>query len=143
MHSSKLQQAAKSRLSLSLARPGQARLHQSGSKLTHTWLQVWKCGTCLRVDGSLVGLNSKSTGMMPDWKHGHFSLLFDGASTPATLFFVDHVKQRYYDLTKERKASQPSIDAEVRSLSLLQPVSSACSLDAARQCFVRHLMQCY
>ena len=77
--------------------------------------QVWKCGTCLRVDGSLVGLNSKSTGMMPDWKHGHFSLLFDGAQTPATLFFVDHVKQRYYDLSKERKSSQPSIDAEART----------------------------
>ena len=79
---------------------------------------MWKCGTCLRVDGSLMGINSKSTGVMPEWKHGHFSLLFDGAPTPATLFFVDHVKQRYYDLTKERKKSQPTLDTEVRFAGL-------------------------
>ena len=77
-------------------------------------MQVWKCGTCLRVDGSLMGINSKASGVMPEWKHGHFSLLFDGAPTPATLLFVDHVKQRYFDLTKERKQSQPSLDHEVR-----------------------------
>ena len=61
-----------------------------------------------------MGINSKASGVMPEWKHGHFSLLFDGAPTPATLLFVDHVKQRYFDLTKERKQSQPSMDHEVR-----------------------------
>ena len=60
-----------------------------------------------------MGINSKASGVMPEWKHGHFSLLFDGAPTPATLLFVDHVKQRYFDLTKERKQSQPSMDHEV------------------------------
>ena len=91
----------------------------------HWGWQVWKCGTSLRVDGSLTGVNSKSTSLMPEWKHGHFSLLFDGAPTPSTLFFVDHVKQRYYDLTKERKASQPTIDSEV-----LLPLSTCFGCEA-------------
>lgn len=76
--------------------------------------QVWKRGTYLRVDGSLMGLDEKSTSLIPQWKRGHFSLVFDGSTTPATLLFLDHRKARYLNLLAERKKHVAGmVDAEV------------------------------
>ena len=76
-------------------------------------MQVWKRGSKMRVDGSLMGLDDKNTGLLPQWKRGHFSLLFDGATTPATILLCDHVKKKYLDLNQEKKKHKPSIDEEV------------------------------
>lgn len=76
-------------------------------------LQVWKLGTKMRVDGSLMGIDDKRTSLLPQWKRGHFSLLFDGATTPATLLLCDHAKKKYLDLSKEKKKHKPSLDDEV------------------------------
>lgn len=67
----------------------------------------------MRVDGSLQGVDDKAGTLIPTWKRGHFSLLFDGAQTPATLLLVDHVKRSVVDLTKEKKKHKPDIDGEV------------------------------
>ncbi|KAK9816485.1 hypothetical protein WJX72_000874 [[Myrmecia] bisecta] len=80
----------------------------------HDTYQVWKKGTCIRVDGSLMGMDDKARSLIPKWKRGHFSLLFDGGPTPSRLYLVDHNKQTYVDLTSERKQHKPDIDAEVR-----------------------------
>ena len=55
----------------------------------------------MRVDGSLMGIDDKANTLIPQWKRGHFSLLFDGRPTPASLLLVDHRKQTVVDLTKE------------------------------------------
>lgn len=81
-------------------------------------LQVWKSGTKMRMDGSLMGLDDKRTSLLPQWKRGHFSLLFDGATTPATMLLCDHAKKKYLDLSKEKKAHKPSLDDEVRASAL-------------------------
>jgi len=70
-------------------------------------------GTKMRVDGSLMGLDDKNTSLLPQWKRGHFSLLFDGATTPATILLCDHVKKKFLDLSQEKKKHRPSIDEEV------------------------------
>ena len=75
--------------------------------------QVWKLGTKMRVDGSLMGMDDKRTSLLPQWKRGHFSLLFDGATTPATILLCDHAKKKYLDLSKEKKKHKPSLDDEV------------------------------
>jgi hypothetical protein len=40
--------------------------------------EVWKLGNCVRVDGTLMGIDDKSKGLIPEWKRGQFSLLFHG-----------------------------------------------------------------
>ena len=68
----------------------------------------------MRVDGSLMGIDDKANTLIPQWKRGHFSLLFDGRPTPATLLLVDHRKKTVVDLTKEKRKHRPDIDDEVR-----------------------------
>ena len=78
--------------------------------------QVWKRGVLMRVDGSLMGIDDKANTLIPQWKRGHFSLLFDGRPTPASLLLVDHRKQTVVDLTKERRTKRPEVDDEVSQL---------------------------
>lgn len=77
-------------------------------------LQVWKKGTRMRVDGSLMGIDDKSAALIPEWKRGHFSLLFDGAAAPATVLLLDHKKQTVVDLQAEKKRHRPDLDTEAR-----------------------------
>ena len=44
----------------------------------HDTYHIWKVGSCLRVDGTLMGIDTKSTSIIPEWKRGHFSLILDG-----------------------------------------------------------------
>lgn len=76
-------------------------------------MQVWKKGVLMRVDGSLMGIDDKANTLIPQWKRGHFSLLFDGRPTPATLLLVDHRKGTVVDLTKEKRKHRPDVDDEV------------------------------
>ena len=68
----------------------------------------------MRVDGSLMGIDDKSAALIPEWKRGHFSLLFDGAATPATVLLLDHKKQTIVDLQAEKKRHRPDVDTEAR-----------------------------
>lgn len=43
----------------------------------HDTYTIWKVGDKLRVDGSLLGVDTKS--LVPEWKRGHFSLIVDGS----------------------------------------------------------------
>lgn len=43
----------------------------------HDTYTIWKVGNKLRVDGSLMGIDTKS--LVPEWKRGHFSLVVDGS----------------------------------------------------------------
>ena len=69
----------------------------------------------MRVDGSMMGLDVKRTGILPVWKKGHFSLLCDGSQTPATMLLLDHGKKKYWDLYAEKKKNRPTLDEEVGS----------------------------
>ncbi|BDA42329.1 Ankyrin repeat domain-containing protein 13B [Coccomyxa sp. Obi] len=79
----------------------------------HDTYEVWKKGTYMRVDGSLQGVDDKAGTLIPTWKRGHFSLLFDGAQTPASLLLVDHLKRSVVDLTREKKKHKPDLDDQV------------------------------
>ena len=68
----------------------------------------------MRVDGSLMGIDDKSAALIPEWKRGHFSLLFDGAASPATVLLLDHKKQTIVDLQSEKKRHRPNLNTEVR-----------------------------
>ena len=86
-----------------------------------------------------MGLDDKSTSLIPEWKRGHFSLLFDGSAKPAALLFLDHRKKRYFDLTAERKKQSTAIDAEVCPGSLHVRMLGA----APCVCAQAHLMCAY
>lgn len=64
-----------------------------------------------------MGIEKHSTGILPEWKRGRFSLLFDGVQTPAQLCLVDHVRKTYLDITEEKQqrkhAGQFDVDADV------------------------------
>ena len=50
---------------------------------------MWKKGARLRVDGTLMGVEDEGPSLIPRWRRGHFSLLFDGSTqVPALLFSI-------------------------------------------------------
>lgn len=77
---------------------------------------VYKVGKLLRVDGTLMGMDERSHGLIPRWKRGSFSLLVDAGATPTAAFLVDHTTRCYYDLYRERKAHLRSVDEEVADM---------------------------
>lgn len=38
----------------------------------------------MRVDGTLMGVDTKSASLIPEWKRGHFSLVMDGSAAATT-----------------------------------------------------------
>jgi hypothetical protein len=43
-------------------------------------LHPTQVGDRLRVDGTLMGIDTKSVSLIPEWKRGHFSLIMDGSA---------------------------------------------------------------
>ena len=68
----------------------------------------------MRVDGTLMGMDEESKKMIPQWRRGHFSMLFDASTQPATVLICDHEKKVYADMAKKKKARD--LDAEVPPL---------------------------
>jgi hypothetical protein len=56
---------------------------------------VLQVGDQLRVDGSLMGVDSKSQTLIPEWKRGHFSLLLDGSVPSPRLWVAFHAMPRH------------------------------------------------
>lgn len=48
----------------------------------HDTYKIWKRGAQIRVDGTLLGMERHSSGLLPEWKRGSFSLLFNGNMSP-------------------------------------------------------------
>lgn len=55
---------------------------------------IYKVGRKLRVDGTLMGLDTKKISLVPQWNRGSFSLLFDGSGDKAAIQFVNRQKVR-------------------------------------------------
>lgn len=66
------------------------------------------------------------TGLLPEWKRGHFSLLVDAATTPSRMQFVDWTKRTVVDLAAERKAHKPFVEEEVCLRVLYGSCSGGC-----------------
>lgn len=66
-------------------------------------------GRNLRIDATLKGVNTKSESTVPEWKRGHYSLLFAGGGGNATLLY----------LNRDKKVRKPG-----RSAAWLRPVGS-------------------
>lgn len=59
-------------------------------------------GSQIRVDGSLMGVREAGQSLLPEWKRGHFSLLYNGAGggedgRPLAVF-VNRAKNKFVDL---------------------------------------------
>ena len=65
----------------------------------------------MRVDGTLMGMDEEAKRMIPQWRRGHFSLLFDASTQPASVFICDHEKKLFANMASKKKARD--IDAEV------------------------------
>ncbi|CAD7700140.1 unnamed protein product [Ostreobium quekettii] len=74
---------------------------------------IWKQGTKIRVDGTLMGIDKSSARILPEWKRGKFSLLFDGIKTPAQLCLVDHTREMYLDVTEEKQRRKQAGEFDV------------------------------
>ena len=72
----------------------------------------------MRVDGSLMGVDEEQSTLLPKWKRGHFSVLFDASTQPSTAYFVDWNSRTYVDLQKEKKKAKPGTDVEVEAAVL-------------------------
>lgn len=67
----------------------------------HDTYEVYKKGTCLRIDGTLKGVDETSTSMLPQWKRGAFSVLFMGRPNKddrSEFLLLDHVEKLSVDL---------------------------------------------
>ena len=65
----------------------------------------------MRVDGTLMGMDEEVKKMIPQWRRGHFSLLFDASTQPASVFICDHEKKLFANMASKKKIRD--IDAEV------------------------------
>lgn len=74
---------------------------------------ITKVGSRLRVDGTLMGLDRSSHGIVPRWNRGSFSLLIDAAPSPAPRFFANHGRRRFVDLYRARKERRKDVGKEV------------------------------
>ena len=62
--------------------------------------------------------------MIPEWKRGHFSLLFDGGFQPSLILLLDHEKKTWMDLHKEKKQAGKDPDSEVGTSAVCRVVPS-------------------
>lgn len=73
----------------------------------HDTYTIWKQGSQIRVDGSLMGVREGGQSLLPEWKNGHFSLLYNGEGggengRPLAVF-VNRTKKKWVDLQAARK----------------------------------------
>ncbi|KAG2484522.1 hypothetical protein HYH03_016661 [Edaphochlamys debaryana] len=69
----------------------------------HDTYTLWKKGGLIRVDGTLMGVDEDGQSMMPNWKRGHFSLLYDATGDKGRAMFVNHGKKTFVDVKAARK----------------------------------------
>lgn len=81
------------------------------------------------MDGTLMGMDEDSKKMIPQWRRGHFSLLFDASTQPASVFICDHQKKLFANMAKKKKARD--MDAEV----IVPTWSAACWFTCLALCF--------
>ena len=62
--------------------------------------------------------------MIPEWKRGHFSLLFDGGFQPSLILLLDHEKKTWMDLHKEKKQAGKDPDSEVGTCAVCRLLPS-------------------
>lgn len=60
-----------------------------------------------------MGVEDEQSSMIPKWKRGHFSILFDGATQPSAVYLVNWAARSFVDVQKEKKKAQSDPDAEV------------------------------
>ena len=58
---------------------------------------IWKKGQRIWVDSSLMGLRTRTRFMIPHWRRGHFSLLFDSTGLTA---FVNRDRGTFVDVSR-------------------------------------------
>ena len=66
--------------------------------------EITKRGTQLRIDGTLKGMedpDENGGGILPKWRRGKFSLVFEGKDGDSRLLFLDHVKRECVDVGNE------------------------------------------
>ena len=78
--------------------------------------EVTKRGCDLRMDGTLKGVETEEDGtsrsVLPKWKRGAFSLLFEGKMGESRLLLVDHEKREAVDTGDAADAKQDEAAAE-------------------------------
>ena len=67
----------------------------------------------MRVDGTLMGMDEESKKMIPQWRRGHFSLLFDASTQPASVLICDHQKKLFANMADRKKKKARDMDGEV------------------------------
>lgn len=55
---------------------------------------ITKRGRRVRIDGTLMGLDARRSGLLPQWRRGAFSILFDGSDSKLRTLFVNREKAR-------------------------------------------------
>lgn len=94
---------------------------------------MWKVGDRLRVDGSLMGIDTKSAALIPEWKRGHFSLIMDGSNCNA-----DSCDGAAPDAPQGAAGGQPGESSEDGAGGTSAPQASN---DAPRLLFLHHSKQ--
>eukprot|EP00200_Dunaliella_tertiolecta_P018201 CAMPEP_0202418324 /NCGR_PEP_ID=MMETSP1128-20130828/45966_1 /ASSEMBLY_ACC=CAM_ASM_000463 /TAXON_ID=3047 /ORGANISM="Dunaliella tertiolecta, Strain CCMP1320" /LENGTH=425 /DNA_ID=CAMNT_0049025947 /DNA_START=30 /DNA_END=1304 /DNA_ORIENTATION=+ len=75
--------------------------------------KIWKQGSLIRMDGSLKGVDEGNNSMIPGWKRGHFSIVYDGTGDKSQGAFIDHEKKTYTDLKEAKKKGEGNALKEI------------------------------
>eukprot|EP00798_Chlamydomonas_sp_ICE-L_P012745 gene12745-15994_t len=79
----------------------------------HDTYTIYKQGSQIRVDGTLMGIDKEGSGMLPEWKRGNFSLLYDTSGETAVVAFVNHKKKTWVNLKEAKKQMKPHTDSSL------------------------------
>ncbi|GIL52373.1 hypothetical protein Vafri_8261 [Volvox africanus] len=69
----------------------------------HDTYTLWKKGGFIRVDGSLMGIDMENANVVPTWKRGHFSLLYNATGEKARAIIVNHADKTFVDVNGASK----------------------------------------
>ncbi len=67
---------------------------------------IWKVGRRIRVDGALMGIDHAASSILPEWKRGHFSLIYDASGDKARIWFLNRKRESYVDVAGARARAQ-------------------------------------
>ncbi|CAG9460116.1 unnamed protein product [Pedinophyceae sp. YPF-701] len=76
---------------------------------------IYKSGHYIRIDGNLRGIDKRSSGIIPRWKRGPFSVLLSAgeSETRPKVLVCDHLKRRVLPLAEQAREGDLDVEADV------------------------------
>lgn len=87
----------------------------------HDTYHIYKKGPKVRIDGTLIGVDTSSGSLLPKWRRGRFSIIFDGQSQPQRVLFLQHEQQRVVPVVEQQLKEHFDIEEDIENFLAYRP----------------------